>query len=257
MKYTLLLLSLCILQAFCGKEQLVIDWALSRVGYPYVWGTYGQKLTESLLNQLVAKHGADTVHPEKAKKYIGKICYDCAGFVAKAFNTVGISLSTGANSAWNNAKWASSGTIDKMPKDRVCVLYRRKNDRMQHTGIYIKGNQVVHAKGIDYGVVKEAFSTSWTHYGIPQNFYSDDIPTTPSTPVNPPSPGSYPFNAKVVVSKGSTVNFRKSPSTGAALIQKINQGEVVSVTGEASADWYTVTYNGKNGFIMKEFLVKV
>ena len=42
-----------------------------------------------------------------------------------------------------------------------------------------------------------------------------------------------------------------------SISQKINQGEVVSVTGEASADWYTVTYNGKNGFIMKEFLVKV
>jgi uncharacterized protein YgiM (DUF1202 family) len=217
----------------------------------------GEKLTESKLTQLVTKYGQNTVQPTKARKYLGKVCYDCAGLVAKAFNTVGIRLATGASSAWRNTRWASSGTISSMPKDKVCVLYKQGSSGMSHTGIYIKGNQVVHAKGIDYGVVKEAFSTSWTHYGIPQNFYSDDIPSTPSTPVNPPSPGSYPFNAKVVVSKGSTVNFRKSPSTGAALIQKINQGEVVSVTGEASADWYTVTYNGKNGFIMKEFLVKV
>ena len=118
----------------------------------------------------------------------------------------------------------------------------------------IKIREFVHAKGIDYGVVKEAFSSSWTHYGIPQNFYTDNIPSTPD---NPPSPGSYPFNAKVSVSSGSTVNFRKSPSTGAALIQKIKQGEVVSVTGEASSEWYNVTYNGKSGYIMKQFLVKV
>ena len=171
MKYTLLLLSLCIIQTFCGKDQLVIDFALSRVGYPYVWGTYGQKLTESLLNQLVAKHGEANVQPNKARKYIGKICYDCAGLVAKAFNTVGIRLATGANSAWKNHKWASSGTINSLPKDKVCVLYQEKNGRMQHTGVYIKGNQVVHANGIDRGVVKESLTGLWTHWGIPSGLY--------------------------------------------------------------------------------------
>ena len=171
MKYTLLLLSLCIIQTFCGKDQLVIDFALSRVGYPYVWGTYGQKLTESLLNQLVAKHGEANVQPNKARKYIGRICYDCAGLVAKAFNTVGIRLATGASSAWRNTKWASSGTISNMPKDKVCVLYKQGSSGMSHTGIYIKGNQVVHAKGIDYGVVKESFGSSWTHWGIPSGLY--------------------------------------------------------------------------------------
>ena len=171
MKYTFLLLSLCICLSLCGKDQLVIDFALSKVGYPYVYGMIGEKLTESKLTQLVTKYGQNTVQPTKARKYLGKVCYDCAGLVAKAFNTVGIRLATGASSAWRNTRWASSGTISSMPKDKVCVLYKQGSSGMSHTGIYIKGNQVVHAKGIDYGVVKESFGSSWTHWGIPSGLY--------------------------------------------------------------------------------------
>ena len=42
---------------------------------------------------------------------------------------------------------------------------------MVHTGIYIGGNRFIHAKGSEYGVVKESMPGSWTHYGIPKGFY--------------------------------------------------------------------------------------
>ena len=181
MKYALFLIVLCFYQAFSDKQQTVIDLALQKVGAPYVLGMYGNRLTEQKLKELVNRFGADQVHPEKARKYLNKICYDCAGLVANVFKQVGISLSTGANSAWTGTSWAQSGTIDQMPKDKVVILYRYGKGRMQHTGIYIKGNQVVHAKGIDYGVVKDSFSSSWTHYGIPKNFIDDVTPTPTPT----------------------------------------------------------------------------
>ena len=42
---------------------------------------------------------------------------------------------------------------------------------MAHTGIYIGNNYVVHAKGSDYGVVKESLPGSWTDFGIPKGLY--------------------------------------------------------------------------------------
>lgn len=42
------------------KAQTVIDFARSKVGCGYCWGTYGQKMTETLLAQLVQKHGNST-----------------------------------------------------------------------------------------------------------------------------------------------------------------------------------------------------
>lgn len=254
MKYTLLLLFLCVIQILTDtqKESSVINFALSKVGYPYVYGTCGTKLTQSILDNLVARHGS-IVHADKAKKYIGRICYDCAGLVAKAYNTVGISLSTGATSAWGRTNWAQKGEISNMPKDKVVILYKGSGTKMSHTGIYIKGNLVIHAKGIDYGVVKEPFnSNSWTHWGIPNGFYSGQTPTPTPTPTQE----SFPFNAKVVVTSGNTVNFRSSPKKANNLICRINKGETVKVTGEESG-WYVVTYENQKGYIMKEFLVKV
>ena len=81
-------------------------------------------------------------------------------------------------------------------------------------------------------------------------------PTPSPTPTPTPSQESFPFNAKVVVTSGNTVNFRSSPKKANNLICRINKGETVKVTGEESG-WYVVTYENQKGYIMKEFLVKV
>ena len=107
------------------------------------------------------------------KKWIGNQVYDCSGLVYRAFQQIGITLIHNAESAWKNTKWTKNGPISNYPRDKVCILYRysNKDQKMVHTGIYIGGNRFIHAKGSEYGVVKESMPGSWTHYGIPKGFY--------------------------------------------------------------------------------------
>ena len=66
---------------------------------------------------------------------------------------------------------------------------------------------------------------------------------------------SFPCQAKLVATSGSTVNFRKSNSKSSTILARIKLGTIVTVTGESNG-WCSVTYNNMNGYIMSEFLVK-
>ena len=107
---------------------------------------------------------------ETDKKWIGNYVFDCSGLVKSAFENVGIHVYHGANSAWENTRWALKGEIDKLPKDRVAILYMSGGGNMVHTGIYLGNGEVVNAKSKD-GVVKEELGLSWTHFGIPVGIY--------------------------------------------------------------------------------------
>ena len=175
MKYllSLLLLFLCIFQIKSDNAGKIKQFAESKVGCGYVWGALGEKMTQNRLKQLIAKFGKSKINESVAKKWIGKNCYDCAGFVAKAFNTIGLRLRTGATGAWKNTNWAEKGDIANLPKNKVCILYKASNGGMGHTGIYLGNGYFVHAKGTAEGVVKESFSqyNHWTHWGIPKGLY--------------------------------------------------------------------------------------
>ncbi|MBQ3318731.1 SH3 domain-containing protein [Candidatus Saccharibacteria bacterium] len=71
-------------------------------------------------------------------------------------------------------------------------------------------------------------------------------------------PGSYPYEAKVVAKTGKTVNFRSTPNTTDKnnVIEKIPLGYTVTVTGQYNATWSIVSYNGRTGYMMSEFLYK-
>jgi hypothetical protein len=87
---------------------------------------------------------------------------------------VGISFPSGATSQWNKVAWAERGTIDKLPKDKVCCVFREDDGHMGHVGMYQGDGWVIHAKGHDYGVVKTKLSADpWTHYGIPVGLYDE------------------------------------------------------------------------------------
>ena len=171
--FSLILLSLCIIGIKNDNEQKIIDYARKAKRCIYCYGGRGEILTETLLKKLVKIHGIDNVRPDIQRKYIGKCVFDCGGLVEKAFNEVGIRIPNGATSAWRGVSWAKKGVISELPKDKIAVLYKDRGDgRMKHTGIYIKGNSVIHAKGTSSGIVEENIdSYPWTHYGIPKKLY--------------------------------------------------------------------------------------
>jgi hypothetical protein len=254
MKYILplLILSLVNLQINCDNASKVVEYAKSKIGCGYIWGSTGQTCTQALINRLA---GNGHVDPKIVKKWIGKQVFDCAGLVSRAFQQVGIRMATGATSAWKGTSWQSKGTISNYPKDKVCVLYREGSGRMQHTGIYIGNGEFIHASGSKTGVVKEKMPGKWTHWGIPKGLYSGNDSSQKQDHDKPVPPGSFPFQAKVTASSGGTVNLRKSASTNSSIIIRIKLGETVTVTGEES-DWYKITYNSANGYMMKKFLLK-
>ena len=102
---------------------------------------------------------------------MGKQVFDCSGLVKCAFESVGIHISRGATSAWENTSWALKGEFDKMPKDKIAILYQKGSNGMSHTAIYLGNGKVIDAKGNKEGVIIEDLTLSWTHFGIPFGLY--------------------------------------------------------------------------------------
>ena len=250
MKYilALLILSLVNLQINCDKASTIVEYAKSKIGCGYIWGTSGQICTQKLIDQKALNGHVD---PKIVKKWIGKQVFDCAGLVSKAFQQVGIKMVTGATSAWKVTNWQSKGTISNYQKDKVCVLYKEESGRMQHTGIYIGNGEFIHASGSKIGVVKEKMPGKWTHWGIPKGLYAS--PSFDPIPIPIPIPILPGNQAKVIAPSGKNVNLRKNPSKNSAIVLKINLGETVTIIGREN-DWYKVTYNSTTGYMMKEFL---
>ena len=264
---SILILLLFSLTLSSEQASKVIQFAKSKLGCGYVWGTSGMTLTKQNIKKF---QGNSHVDVNIVKKWIGKQVFDCAGLVLAAFKTVGIRMASGATSAWGHTSWAKKGEIKNYPKDQVCILYRRANGRMQHTGIYIGNGEYIHAKGSRDGVVKEKMPGHWTHWGIPNGFDAKISGTTSHSDKNDERKeeqkdksktsgkicSSFPCKAKVVANSGGTVNLRKGPNKGSKVLTKIKLGETVQVSSEENS-WCQIQYGGKTGFMMREFLEKV
>ena len=139
-------------------------------GWGYVWGTYGNVLTESLLTYKVSQYPDGVGNHENiiCANWLGGRTTDCVGLI-KGYGwlnaeTMEIQYGThgmpdiGANQMYYNAK--ESGPISTMPDIPGLAVWHDG-----HIGVYIGGGQVVEAMGTKYGVVKtELADRSWTHW---------------------------------------------------------------------------------------------
>ena len=172
-------------------QDAIREWALSKVGSPYVMGGTGKRCTPAYRKARAAQYPGSAAAIEQncqvmsgkkitcdGCKYDGMDCYDCAQLVrygCKASGIDGLNIS-GANSQWVRGDWEAKGAIADMPEGAVCILYRQDIDgRMGHTGICLGDGTIVHAKGHAYGVVHDLVSAGrWTHYAIPKGMRSED-----------------------------------------------------------------------------------
>ena len=176
------------------KYETARDWCLQRVGNPYVYGATGKPCTPSYREARARQYpsyaakikrncprmsgkatscaGCKWADKETGK---GKDAYDCAQLVRWCMNAVGISMVSGANSQWTKTNWAQAGAIGTMPRDKLCLLYREDSDgKKHHAGVYTGDGWIVHAKGHDYGVVRELLGNpTFTHWGIPAGLYDE------------------------------------------------------------------------------------
>ena len=178
------------------KPEIVRAWCEARVGCPYIYGGTGQPCTPAYRKARMNQYPA---YAEKIKRNCprlasgaatcagcrwcdpetgtGKPAYDCAQLSRGAMEAIGIPMVSGANSQWERTDWEQKGPITDLPVDRVCLVFRDDGGNMGHVGIYTGDGFVTHAKGHDWGVVRQHIAeTEFTHYGSPRTLYDGKPP---------------------------------------------------------------------------------
>ena len=161
-------------QASAREKFMAYAAAQAENGSVYVLGAQGQtgaQITEAWIK--MREHNKASNYKRAIafwKKQLGKgfaalRAYDCSGLVVAHLLAEGlISSDRTANGLYFTACEAieKSGLIGG---DLVFKKYATKN-KMYHVGIYMGDGTVVHAKGRDYGVVRERISKAgWNRYG--------------------------------------------------------------------------------------------
>lgn len=166
---------------------------------------------------------------------------------------------SGATSQVKKTKWLKFDTIDTLPSDHVCCLYRKKGSIYQHTGIYLGNGYVIDARGSNSGVIKSKLSSyAWTHWGIPVGLLTNtELNSTTTTIPKIEEMIQVMYQATVIADSGSNVRMRNSASATADTIMKIELGKTVEVLSETGNGWSQIEYNNQTGYMMSKFLKKV
>ena len=139
-------------------------------GWGYVWGTFGQTLTESLFESKLRQYPEGVGNYEEfiRSNWLGGRTADCVGLI-KGYgwlnpDTMTIEYGTngmpdlGANQMYYNA--SVSGTIDTMPDIPGLAVWHDG-----HIGVYIGDGYVIEAMNTKKGVVKTKLEgRGWTHW---------------------------------------------------------------------------------------------
>lgn len=164
------------------KAHKVIKIAKESLGHSYVFAALGQdctpenrkKFNTSAYPEIINK--CQVLNGSKKNctgcKYKGGRIYDCRGFTYYCLKQVGVSISSvGATTQWNTNSWVSKGTIANGLPNVVCCLFKKKGEKMSHTGLHIGDGLIIHCSGeVKYGSIED---TTWTHWAIPKGLHTD------------------------------------------------------------------------------------
>lgn len=225
--------------ALIAKFQYALDndWG-------YIWGQAGDVWTEAkqkaATRETTVKYG---------KKWIGHHVADCSGLFHWAFAQLGGYMYHGSDTMFKKYTIAS-GTLKsgkrtdgkELKPGTAVFVWKEADQKYGHVGLFIGNGWVIEAASTQSGVIKSKVSASkWSHWG--------ELKGVEYTDVKPePVPEGY---AKVT---GKRVALRKAPTTQASIIMRIDTGKVVKVETPPPSQWEYVSYQGKTGYMMKEFL---
>ena len=174
-----------------NKTEIIRQLAALCLEWPYVWASNGELCTPEWRRNRIPYC--------KEQKYVDMIrnncpvlnndandcegckwnncrCFDCQGFVHWLLEQVGVPLyGGGATTQWEtSSNWAAKGTIDTMPRNLVCVVYKRKENKMSHAGMYMgeTTGRIIHCSTIVKQGNVFTDNPAWTHWGIPKGLYS-------------------------------------------------------------------------------------
>ena len=162
----------------------LVEYALTQLGKPYWWGTFGQTASAALLTQKRTQY-PDYYTADDFESQFGKRVHDCVGLI-KGYLWSDTPDSEPIYKAAQDVAVSGlymvcpeNGSIDTMPDiPGVCVFMRD----MSHVGVYVGGGDVVEATGHARGVVKTKLAgRGWALWGKPR-WISYEAAATPAQP---------------------------------------------------------------------------
>ena len=162
----------------------LVQWAIQahEAGWGYIYGTYGNVLTENLLQDRAAVFGSEVTDYMDfiRQNWLGKRTADCVGLIkgygwydsASGEIMVGTNgmMDVGANAMFANA--TVKGTIDTIPEVPGLAVWVDG-----HIGIYIGNGEVIKAMNTLRGVTRTQLAgREWTHWlQIPYISYVENM----------------------------------------------------------------------------------
>lgn len=199
------------------KPDRIRQFAPMTVGWPYVFGAWGEEC-----NPANRRKRARDDHPtivsacpvlngskmecDGCKWALPVRMFDCRGFTKWTLEQVGITIKGGGcTSQWNDDNnWVIKGSINEMPKDKICCIFTGTANKKEHTGLYLgDGSTIECSSGVQ---MFKQMKSKWKYYAIPRGLY-DDIPD--------PDPG----DKKPTLRKGD-----RGPYVTLAQTELINKG---------------------------------
>ena len=223
------------------KYALNNDWG-------YIWGTAGVKWTQAKQTAIEKTTDADRASARQyGSKWIGHTVADCSGMFYWAFKQLGGYMYHGSNTMWDKYCTAKGELKDGKRQDgqelkpgTAVFTYNKTTKKRGHVGLYIGDGKVIEAAGTISGVIQSKITKAkWVEWGELKGVAYG---------------GEEPIPEGYAVVTGKRVALRKAPSTQASIIMRIDTGCEVKLEPEPPSEWDYVSYQGKKGYMMKEFL---
>lgn len=139
--------------------------SMHAAGVVYLWGANCEVITEELLENLKDNFGEEHYEEVSLDKVEGKIGADCSG-LAKPLSGVD------NTAAGYYASCEVRGNVSEMPRDRICLLFRREKKEIVHMAFYTGDGMLYEMwDGCDH---KEFVESEWPEYGIPDWIIQDE-----------------------------------------------------------------------------------
>ena len=241
--------------ALIAKFQYALD---EKWGYIYSkTHTMWSKALQEQYNKAKASNPDCKNSIKYGSKWYGHWVTDCSGLFAWSFNQLGGYMYHGSNTMWNSY-CTSKGELrngtrtdgKELKPGTAIFTYNKKTGKRGHVALYIgKGTDgvgyVIEAKGAYYGVVKSKITEDrWVEWG--------ELKGVKYEGSDPPVPEPTPEKGYAIVT-GKNLALREGPSTLCKVITRAPTGTKVKIEPPPS-EWEYVSYNGKTGYMMKEFL---
>jgi cell wall-associated NlpC family hydrolase len=217
----------------------------SKVGSGYIWG--GQSdvpLTQEKLQWFTNTFGREYYYFSgySAERWLGKEYYDCSGLIVYSLIRLGF-LSKGVDYTASDIYNKICKPINKAELKPGDLCFSRNGSDINHVGVYMGEDRVVHARSTFYGVVNTPLFDSFNLFGRLWVFVNDTSQI-----------GIKNINSKKTVT-ASSLNIRELPLTNSQMLGQLNQGTVIQVSGVTTNNWYTFDYKGKTAYVSGTYLM--